>query len=67
MPTDLKRAIEHFFIIMENRSFDHMLGYLNLPPWNHDRKKVEPDHHLRCLPIPGTLQDSSGRPTGRAT
>jgi len=27
MPTDLKRTIEHFFIIMENRSFDHMLGF----------------------------------------
>ena len=26
-PTDLKRTIEHFFIIMENRSFDHMLGF----------------------------------------
>ncbi|MGH3426574.1 MAG: alkaline phosphatase family protein, partial [Mycobacteriales bacterium] len=21
-------------VLMENRSFDHMLGYLSLPPWN---------------------------------
>lgn len=34
MPTDLKQ-IEHIFVLMmENRSFDHMLGYLDLPPHN---------------------------------
>ncbi len=34
MPTDLKK-IEHIFVVMmENRSFDHLLGYLDLPPHN---------------------------------
>jgi len=34
MPTDLN-LIEHIFVVMmENRSFDHMLGYLDLPPHN---------------------------------
>jgi phospholipase C len=41
--------IEHIFILMmENRSFDHMLGYLSLPPYNvisdpapHSRMDVE--------------------------
>jgi len=27
--------------MMENRSFDHMLGYLNLPPWNVGRPGVD--------------------------
>jgi hypothetical protein len=26
---------------MENCSFDHMLGYLNLPPWNAGRPAVD--------------------------
>jgi phospholipase C len=35
-------AIEHVVVVMmENRSFDHMLGYLNLPPWNAGRPAVE--------------------------
>jgi len=35
-------AIEHVVIVMmENRSFDHMLGYLNLPPWKANRPPVE--------------------------
>jgi phospholipase C len=35
-------AIEHIIILMmENRSFDHMLGYLNLPPWNAMRPAVD--------------------------
>src|SRR5713226_1056704 len=25
-----------FIVLMENRSFDHMLGYLSLPPYNRD-------------------------------
>ncbi len=34
MATDLKR-IEHIFVVMmENRSFDHLLGYLDLAPYN---------------------------------
>ena len=34
MPTDLKK-IEHIFVVMmENRSFDHLLGYLDLAPHN---------------------------------
>jgi phospholipase C len=34
-------SIEHIVIVMmENRSFDHMLGYLNLPPWNAMRPAV---------------------------
>jgi phospholipase C len=35
-------AIEHIVIVMmENRSFDHMLGYLNIPPWNAMRPPVD--------------------------
>jgi len=35
-------GIEHVIIVMmENRSFDHMLGYLNLPPWNVQRPAVD--------------------------
>ena len=34
VPTDLKK-IEHIFVVMmENRSFDHLLGYLDLAPHN---------------------------------
>jgi phospholipase C len=34
VPADLKH-IEHIFVVMmENRSFDHLLGYLDLPPHN---------------------------------
>jgi phospholipase C len=34
VPTDPKK-IEHIFIVMmENRSFDHLLGHLDLPPHN---------------------------------
>ena len=42
MPTELRRAIDHIVVIsMENRSFDHMLGYRNLPPWNKGRPKID--------------------------
>jgi hypothetical protein len=35
-------AIEHIVVVtMENRSFDHMLGYLSLPPWNAARPPVD--------------------------
>ena len=35
-------AVEHIVVVMmENRSFDHMLGYLNLPPWNTSRPAVD--------------------------
>lgn len=35
-------TIEHIVVVMmENRSFDHMLGYLNLPPWNANRPAVD--------------------------
>ncbi len=41
MPTALEQ-IEHFFIVMmENRSFDHMLGYLSLPPHNAPVKGIK--------------------------
>jgi phospholipase C len=33
---DVINQIETIIIVMlENRSFDHMLGYRSLPPWNH--------------------------------
>lgn len=42
MPTDLRRAIDHIVVIfMENRSFDHMLGYRSLPPWNQGRPNLD--------------------------
>src|ERR1700730_577604 len=35
-------AVEYIVVVMmENRSFDHMLGYLNLPPWNVGRPGVD--------------------------
>lgn len=42
MPADFKRAIDQIFIVMlENRSFDHMLGYASLAPWSATRPSVE--------------------------
>lgn len=34
MATDLANVKTVIVLMMENRSFDHMLGYLSLPPWN---------------------------------
>lgn len=34
MPADLSKIKTVIIVMMENRSFDHMLGYLSLPPWN---------------------------------
>jgi len=35
-------GVEHLVVVMmENRSFDHMCGYLNLPPWNAMRPAVD--------------------------
>jgi phospholipase C len=33
MPASLQNIKYIFIVMMENRSFDHMLGYLDLPPW----------------------------------
>jgi phospholipase C len=45
MTTDLN-LIEHIFVVMmENRSFDHMLGYLDLPPRNVDIQGI--DHAVK--------------------
>jgi phospholipase C len=45
MTTDLN-LIEHIFVVMmENRSFDHMLGYLDLPPSNVDIQGI--DHAVK--------------------
>nr|MBA3522162.1 hypothetical protein [Gemmatimonadales bacterium] len=45
--------IEHFVLVMmENRSFDHYLGALNLPPENRmdveglGRSQLPPNRHL---------------------
>ena len=41
-PANSLSAVEHIVVVMmENRSFDHMLGYLNLPPWNVGRPGVD--------------------------
>ena len=32
MPVDLSQIKNIVILMMENRSFDHMLGYLSLPP-----------------------------------
>jgi phospholipase C len=41
-PANQLSALEHIVVVMlENRSFDHMLGYLNLPPWNAGRAAVD--------------------------
>jgi phospholipase C len=34
MPVDLSKIKNLVIVMMENRSFDHMLGYLSLPPFN---------------------------------
>jgi phospholipase C len=35
MATDFRRLISHVVVVMmENRSFDHLCGYLSLRPWN---------------------------------
>ncbi|MGH9763952.1 MAG: alkaline phosphatase family protein, partial [Blastocatellia bacterium] len=45
MPTDLKDIETIIIVIMENRSFDHMLGYLSLPDygWAVDGLKLKGD------------------------
>jgi phospholipase C len=39
MPDDLSKIKNIVILMMENRSFDHLLGYLSLPPFN--RKEVD--------------------------
>ena len=40
--SDKLAEIETIFIVMlENRSFDHMLGYLSLPPYNRDIEGIK--------------------------
>src|SRR5664279_3305110 len=34
MPDDLSKIKTIVIVMMENRSFDHILGYLSLPPFN---------------------------------
>src|SRR5258706_2446930 len=34
LSTDLSNVKTIIVVMMENRSFDHMLGYLSLPPWS---------------------------------
>jgi len=41
MALDLSRVKNMVIVMMENRSFDHMLGYLNLPQFKNDRVVVE--------------------------
>src|SRR5947209_15226533 len=36
MPTDLQSIGTIIIVLMENRSFDHMLGYLSLPDYGRD-------------------------------
>jgi phospholipase C len=31
---------QYVIVMMENRSFDHVLGYLSLPPWNAKREAI---------------------------
>ena len=37
MPRALDQIDQFVVVMMENRSFDHMLGYWGLPPWSADR------------------------------
>ena len=65
MPTDLSKIKNIVVVMAENRSFDHMLGYLSLPPSNRndvDGLRVEQDWLARFTnydkgkayhPIPG--------------
>ena len=45
MPTDLNNIETIVIVIMENRSFDHMLGYLSMPDYGRGRAPVE---GLKC-------------------
>lgn len=42
MPPDLSKIQNIVIVMLENRSFDHMLGYLSLPPFN--RADVDGQH-----------------------
>ena len=46
MPDDLSKIKTIVIVMMENRSFDHMLGYLSLDPFNRrdvDGQSLDPD------------------------
>ena len=46
MPNDLDQVKSIVIVMMENRSFDHMLGYLSLDPYNRkevDGQSLDPD------------------------
>jgi len=46
MPDDLSKIKTIVIVMMENRSFDHMLGYLSLAPFNRgdvDGQSLDPD------------------------
>jgi phospholipase C len=46
MPDDLNKIKTIVIVMMENRSFDHMLGYLSLDPFNRkdvDGQSLDPD------------------------
>lgn len=58
MPEAIRNRVEHIVVVMmENRSFDHMLGYLSLPQWRlgdpGDPESmvdgIDPDHRVRWL------------------
>ena len=45
MTDDLSKIKNIVIVMMENRSFDHMLGYLSLPPFNRtdvDGQSLDP-------------------------
>jgi len=45
MPDDLQKIKHVVIVMMENRSFDHMLGYLSLPPYSRgdvDGQSLDP-------------------------
>jgi phospholipase C len=68
MPKDLSRIDTIVIVMMENRSFDHLLGYLGLPESGHPNgARIDGIQHARlyyandpCPPRP--LTSSNGKP-----
>jgi phospholipase C len=55
MPTDLTRLETIIIVMMENRSFDHVLGYLSRSGGRADVDGIKDDAWCRAHENPGTL------------
>ena len=64
-PANLEKVNHIVVMMLENRSFDHMLGYLSLtgrrPDLAQGHASAEPDDGRRC---PGAVENRRLRPVG---